>query len=745
MRVGSDFHRPSLHSKLNQKLKAMSNIPLIQRFVEEQLAQSATLMASTWSAMQTRLQAPRDKLIADSERQHYFGLMQALTENKSLYTQRFTESLQTSVLKTMSHIEDDDKAGTPSKPIEPISTLKFQLMDETQLETDIEVSRATQLIDSAAEWELRELQSLTSALRGQDHVSADSNPLRAQVYAKSLWKAACALPITPIQQKIILRISAPIMANLLKVAWATACKQLTAQGVTPSNYRTVVLAPIAGNAPDEVDVTQPGALDALRRVMPQSKDLPARSGPSHMATSSGSFETDLERALLLFEQKLNRMSVTTQGPAGGPSGSGGLSLSTHHHSFVSATGVTSDRQTIELITRLFDAIFADDALHASIRHLMTRLQAPALRIALKDPAMLEDHSHPVWLFMARLANASNCYPHTHDPRFVTLLETSTQLVEKLVTQPHQDAALFKQNLALLDSFLAKQLQAQQIQAQGIIEALELAEQAETLQKHFSTRLLEQMAPLTAISLPIRRFISGPWSQLLAHARIHFGEKDPQTTGYLTAVDELLWTLQVPDHPSSRQRMIKLLPGLLQRLRTGMALIDMPAPEQEAVFDELMQSHAKALRPGSAEKPKVADATDSPQEIMRMLREEVAEPPDASAHFQHSVIDLSSLEPAPKDSTPAVIPAETDNAHDWFTRIRPGQRYQMFLKGRWRHMQLLWRSQGQRFFLFASETPSRTQSITRLAMERLHESNWVKPEDSHALIQRAANKLLVQKH
>ena len=66
-------------------------------------------------------------------------------------------------------------------------------MDESRVEVDIEISRAMQLIDTTAEWELRELQTFTSTLIGQTHVSAESNPFRPLVYATALWDAACAV------------------------------------------------------------------------------------------------------------------------------------------------------------------------------------------------------------------------------------------------------------------------------------------------------------------------------------------------------------------------------------------------------------------------------------------------------------------------------------------------------------------------------------------------------------------------
>ena len=77
-------------------------------------------------------------------------------------------------------------------------------MDESRVEVDIEISRAMQLIDTTAEWELRELQTFTSTLIGQAHVSAESNPFRPLVYAtralgrgvrdRRLADPACDLP-----------------------------------------------------------------------------------------------------------------------------------------------------------------------------------------------------------------------------------------------------------------------------------------------------------------------------------------------------------------------------------------------------------------------------------------------------------------------------------------------------------------------------------------------------------------------
>ena len=160
-----------------------------------------------------------------------------------------------------------------------------------------------------------------------------------------------------------------------------------------------------------------------------------------------------------------------------------------------------------------------------------------------------------------------------------------------------DTALFRRGLNRIESFLAEQLHEQLRAAHATVEALEVAERREVLQQHLMQRLADQMEPVRT-SPTIRRFVTAAWSRVIADEMLRNGEQSEQALGALKAVDDLLWSLNIPDHPQSRQRLITLLPGLLQRLRVGVGSIALPASEQQAVFDELMTIHTEALRPGA---------------------------------------------------------------------------------------------------------------------------------------------------
>ncbi len=708
--------------------------PLLQRFVDDELRRSADLISRTLVSTLEQLRQPRDHLLTASERKHYFDLVQVLQQNQALYQRSFTDSLAKLV---QAELAPQAQAAQPAGAA--LSLGGLELMDENRVESDIEISRAIQQIDTGAEWELRELQTFTSTLRGQAHVTAESNPLRPQSYARALWLAAAALPVAPVQQVILLRVSATVMAGLLRMAFAAASTRLESQGVTPGIYRTVVIAPGSGlrEEPPEMDVTRPGALDGLMRSMPGGDTGPGGSSDGKrraLPTASPA----LEQALLRVEELLRRMPAAVSAGASPEA----PRLAQHRVALMATTGETVDRQIIELLSRLFESILSDRALPAGLHAVIARLQVSALRIALLDPSMLDAYDHPVWVLMDRIVSATTAYPHASDPRLAALLKFCETLVGDMVAEAVQDSALYRRAMARLDTFLGEQLQQQQLAAQTTIDALMQAEQAELMQCNLSARLVEQMVHIQ-VSSAIRRFVTVSWARVLTESVLHFGDQSPQTAGFLKTVDELLWSLKPPSHPQSRQRLVALLPPMLQRLHDGMALIDMPAPEQQSVLDDLMKLHSDALRPGSQSAPASPEEKLSPEEIVRRMREEVAlepEPLDGPG-FSDSLIDLSSMEtvPAALMNTPAAEPGSDPLA--WVKHMAVGERYRVFLHGAWTHAQLLWRSEQDQFFLFAGETPQRTHSVSRRALVRLRGAELLGPLHAHSLIQRAVDGML----
>ena len=652
--------------------------PLMQRFVDDELARSDDLIARTRAGTLQLLRDPSG--LAATERALQFELADALQRQAPRFDAEFIDTLRRLVA--------DEMAGAtgfaPETDVGGLDTL--ELMDESRVEADIEISRATQIIDSTAEWELRELQTFTSTLAGQTHVSADTHPLRPAIHASALWQATSVVAGDAARRALVLRTAAGVMAGLLKNAWAAACTRLESQGIEPGVYRTVLLTP-AASVParvPEFDVTRPGAFSGLLAGLPAGGALPP----------------DAE----------SRAELVRRG------------------------STLFDPRVLDLMSRVFAKVAADEQVPRSFGPALADLQWPALRLALKDPALLDSVAHPMWQLVDRIGAAAAAWPQPGDPRSGALLVCCRHEVQTLEQTDTPDAAQVRRALARIEAFIGSQLDAQRLAARGTVDGLVLAERREVLEQSLTARLTDQMVPVRC-SAGVRRFVTGAWARVLAEAMLSHGEQSELTRRLFKTVDDLLWSVQLPDHQQSRQRLIGLLPGLLQSLRDGMALIAMSPGEQQAVLDELMAIHTEVLRPGQ----RPAGTALTPEQIVQRMRDEVITEAPVQRPFADSLIDLSQIETVPADQLPDE--AWTADKARRVDTLMPGDWRRLFLRGRWTRVQLLWRSDRGGFFLFAGETPGRTHSLTRRALDRLSSAGLLQPVEASSLVQRAVDAML----
>lgn len=711
--------------------------PQLQRFVDDELARAPALIERCQAGTLTLLRDGKNSGLLASERAHHFALVEALQRQSASYQRSFVESLRKRVLDELE--QQQDAPGVDAG----FALAGLELMDESRVEVDIEISRAMQLIDTTAEWELRELQTFTSTLVGQTHVSAESNPFRPLVYASALWDAACTVTPTQAQRATLLRVSAGVAAGLLKNAWAAASTRLEAQGVEPGVYRTVLLASgsVPGRQAAPLVAQAPNAIAALLADMPGTSLRRGTAGGQtpqvDLDLDGGTVGAEFEQALKQLDSALHDLAANP--PANAPTereeaAAAAKRLNSHRAAVIASAGVSNERRIIELLTRLFDTLLSDSQLPAAFHAPVARLQVPAMRLALRDRELLESTQHPLWQLLDRIGLLGAARPNPSDPRALALLAHCGALADELTRLAVPDSIACRRVLDRLNGFTAEQLRAQQSDAQRSVESLQFAERRDKLEQTLTQRLADQLAPMKIPPL-IRRFMTGTWAKVLAESMLRLGDQAEATRGYVKLVDELSWSLQLPDHPQSRQRLLALLPSLLQRLRAGMALVALPPSEQQSVLDELMTVHTEALRPGAR-----GPAELTPEQIVQRMRDEVTPETPASQTFSDSVIDLASMETVPAELMASDASARTDDPARRVDALRVGDFERLFVQGRWQRVQLLWRSEQGLFFLFAGEAAGRTHSITRRALERLAGAGLIQPLQARPLVQRAVDSL-----
>jgi hypothetical protein len=117
----------------------------------------------------------------------------------------------------------------------------------------------------------------------------------------------------------------------------------------------------------------------------------------------------------------------------------------------------ADRQAIELVSRLFDAMLGDNRVPQDVNVLLSRLHGPAMRLALRDTSLLDKGEHPLWHFVNRMAFAAEMSPDPGDPERLQLLKLAQGTIDQLASEPEQNTSLYRWALERLDVFLNKRL------------------------------------------------------------------------------------------------------------------------------------------------------------------------------------------------------------------------------------------------------------------------------------------------
>ncbi len=403
-----------------------STSPQLQRFIDDELARAPLMFEQV---LQTLIDKPLrfDPTATSAQRHEAMDLHAALQHRRPHLVKAFATTLREQV----ENVAKEQAAAARGLHLADADELSLSLVEDDEVAVDVELQRAIVVILSSAEFELRELRTFTSALVGDVNLAHDTNPFRPDAFARALLAAVQVLPVPTATQLGVMRLAIPLLADALRKAYAGACTRLESQGVEPAAYRTIVMPPgVQGPRPRAYE---PRAdLNALRDSMPVPLDMTPEPKAPAPAVSP---------------RKVPDLPV-----------------------FGDENRARIDQQLIELLTRLFDAILADRSLPPDVQLALSRLQTSAVRVALRDPGMLDSYTHPVWEFMDRLAFDGERLA-AEPPARERLLRYAQSLIENMLHEPVQDARLYRWAIERIVAFEDHVLQHHCKQAQAQIDSL----------------------------------------------------------------------------------------------------------------------------------------------------------------------------------------------------------------------------------------------------------------------------------
>ena len=295
-----------------------------------------------------------------------------------------------------------------------------------------------------------------------------------------------------------------------------------------------------------------------------------------------------------------------------------------------------DTVLVDAVAMLFDVVFDEASIPDRLKAQIARLQIPVLKAAMLDRNFFSQQNHPVRRMLDAIAPLAVHLSNNETGK--ARLEAISQVVSHVLDTFEQDISVFdaaaEELEAMVTTFentLEETVDASLQQDIDQIKRSERAELAPVIVNDFIKRALKDQQVTNAV----RDFLRRDWARLLTADYVNESEAGAHFNSHVETMRELIWSVQPKADMDARLMLVRILPGLLKRLREGVAEIEMPQKLVDHFFATLVILHANSVRPNA--KP-VPLPNLSPEEIEEMSAPYETDAPAASTESASEEIE-----------------------------------------------------------------------------------------------------------
>lgn len=250
-----------------------------------------------------------------------------------------------------------------------------------------------------------------------------------------------------------------------------------------------------------------------------------------------------------------------------------------------------DASTLDLLARIFETVFLDEAIPAPTRELIQSLQMPVLKAALVDKNFFFEEAHPARRMIDLLARMGWDGRTDPDDPLVQAMERTIRRVERDgASQP----AVFAEAVAELEASLAQDDSAREAQLAAPV-ALALRQEHIAVARRAATDAIELRIAGDSIVPVVGVFLEQRWRDVLTLA-YDVEEKKPGAVNNATrAMDDLVWSVKPKATQEQRKALIARLPGLLATINKWLDIIKWQDAARLQFFAALAECHAAIVR------------------------------------------------------------------------------------------------------------------------------------------------------
>lgn len=536
-----------------------------------------------------------------------------------------------------------------------LSQLRFdelELMDDDQVQATVEVARVQQAVQVASDRALADLSARLSRAQGYGAVRSDQNPLRPEVVIQALGATLESVCRQTGVRSLWLQHGSKALAAELDVLYRHLGRLLDEQGVKPADY-VVIQTPANPPSRHTGHGTLPGRRDDAMLAHRGAADPwndPA-TGPmvevtnsslltlnhlhrllvsGHLASAQAQTEDEAPLPGLRFEAtrfsdadalpvsgsehtplpNLSPQLAAGSAPVDEPLPAVYTGVDRRKRRRDQAPSVAIEQAKADeigevaevVVGMMLDGIARDQRLLPPVRDVLRSLRPLFLRIARDNPRFFADRQNPARRLLDEMTEQSLAFGSVRDrgfPGFLGMLQKVVGLL--LQTDGHASSVVAKALHAMQAGTEPEAVEMDRALAQKrAMASLMQAEQrfllAEKVAQELEARKDYARAPAV-----MQQFLSGPWAQVIAWARLSANEpeqgdgRQSASVRYTDIVSDLLWSCRVDVASRNRSRLVRVIPVLLRNLREGLQTIEYPQEKSCDFFNQLMALHELGLK------------------------------------------------------------------------------------------------------------------------------------------------------
>lgn len=396
---------------------------------------------------------------------------------------------------------------------------------------------------------------------------------------------------------------------------------------------------------------------------------------------------------------------------------------------------------LEVVRKLVDQVARDPRLLGPVREAIVAVEPALLKLALVTPRFFAQEDHAGRRLVERVAERSFRYNDEFSSDFHEFFSDVRTTFRSLNERHVDDAAPFDQALQELEERWKGEDALEERGRQVAVDAVHFAE-ARAAEAGQIAWTLSQRADLDGVPAVVQDFLFGPWSLVMAHARLTDDRKQVDPGGWMAVIPELLWSVKTEQTLRDPARLFATVPKVLERIREGMKLVGAEPSQNETFFAALEKLHRPVLKlrartrhasHGPEAGPPLDPALMSTQRQQPRPR---AEPWLTPAEWKAAGFDDSQASaPVPLEGAEGVA-AEVSST---IARLHQGSWVDLHARGRWRRASLTFVNERATLFMFVSHG-GQPHTMTRRSLEKLVRERQLRPVESGAVVPRALDQL-----